>query len=501
MKNRIFWIYILEKENSSIFLYALSLPTNHTTLMSKPKCLGKIAGDWKIILYISIQHVTFQDFSYNDTIDFSKINTYLSLKTTFSHHEKVIQFSNHTLPQTPPSPIEALTHIEIYYSEQFLQNPFFRALTADEFMNICKKLDNDKQKFSDIYVERLGCFEWAETKEWSEDPLPFQLVIKNQTGTFSRQKAEADWKVHLILYSPHKETLLDALLSIKSGTRTYTFSTSPLHSNIAEHEYWIFDEENNLLHHERVGYISTISGQIVVVSNAISIKDKMANKDKRLEHVVPANISSWTTSSLLSKVGQQVNQRRNELLEKSLLAKQEPECGRWFRKHNKTTQLTEIYSLIEYFNKITQEHDDTTLIIIDPFISKESLSLLARLSNTHLKLQIISCWRAENPDTGENTKILNIIEDTKSALIRLKQLQLSVSSAKWNNLPTKKFHDRFFMIKTKKGNKIYMLSNSINNLLKDYDFCIVPLKGRTKLAAEEYIQTLLASCNETNRIF
>ena len=75
MKNRIFWIYILEKENSSIFLYALSLPTNHTTLMSKPKCLGKIAGDWKIILYISIQHVTFQDFFYNDTIDFSKINS------------------------------------------------------------------------------------------------------------------------------------------------------------------------------------------------------------------------------------------------------------------------------------------------------------------------------------------------------------------------------------------------------------------------------------------
>ena len=369
-------------------------------------------------------------------------------------------------------------------------------------MNICKKLDNDRQKFSDIYVERLGCFEWAEPKEWAEENLPFQLIVKNKTVIFSRKNTKSDWKLHLVLYSDRSEILVDILLDIKKDVAKYAYPITHIIPNVAEHEYWIFNEQNDLLHHERVGYISTISGNIIVPSNPISIKDKMTHKDTRLGQVIPTHSSSWRTPSILSNAEQKVNQQRQELLEKSLLSKRESENGHWFCKYNQITKLTDIYSLVEYFNQITQSSDKNTLIIIDPFISKESLSLLARLRNTHLQLQIISCWRAENPDNpAEKTPIHDIIEDTKNALMRLKSLQLAVSSTRWYNLPTAKFHDRLFVIKTKQENKIYMLSNSINNLLKDYDFCIVPLYGNTKLEAEKYIQTLLLLCNEKNRIF
>lgn len=500
--NRIFWIYVLQKESSYIFLYGLSLPTRYSHIMSKPKCLGKLPSGWEVQLYISIQNINTSEIFSNNIIDFLKINKNLPLKTVYYYHNKVIQFANHMLPQTPPSPIDSVTDVDIYYSEQFLQNSCSGELPAEEFMNICKKLDNDRQKFSDIYVERLGCFEWAEPKEWAEENLPFQLIVKNKTVIFSRKNTKSDWKLHLVLYSDRSEILVDILLDIKKDVAKYAYPITHIIPNVAEHEYWIFNEQNDLLHHERVGYISTISGNIIVPSNPISIKDKMTHKDTRLGQVIPTHSSSWRTPSILSNAEQKVNQQRQELLEKSLLSKRESENGHWFCKYNQITKLTDIYSLVEYFKQITQSSDKNTLIIIDPFISKESLSLLARLRNTHLQLQIISCWRAENPDNpAEKTPIHDIIEDTKNALMRLKSLQLAVSSTQWYNLPTAKFHDRLFVIKTKQENKIYMLSNSINNLLKDYDFCIVPLYGNTKLEAEKYIQTLLLLCNEKNRIF
>ena len=502
MTNRIFWIYVLQKGSSYIFLYGLSLPTSHSHIMSKPKYLGKLSSGWKIQLYTSIQNINISAIFSNNTIDFLKINKNLPLKTVFYYHNKVIQFANHMLPQTPPSPIDSVTDVDIYYSDQFMQHSDCRELSVDEFMNLCKTLDNDRQKFSDIYVERLGCFEWAETKEWAEEMLPFKLIVKKKEVFFYRKENNKNWKVHLVLYSNRKEILLDTLLNIDIGVTEYTLPIAHILSNIAEQEYWIFDEENSLLHHEKVGFISAVSGNIIVLSDSISIKDKMATKDKRLERVVSTNRSSWQTPILLPKEEQNANLWKQELVKKSSLAKQVLENGCWFHKHNKITKLTEIYNLVEYFNKITQSSSATILIIIDPFISQESLSLLARLTDTHLRIQIISCWRAENPDNpGEKANIDKIIKDTKNALKRLKALPLAISFSQWYNLPTAKFHDRFVVVKTNQGNNIYMLSNSINNLLKDYDFCIVPLNGKTKLEAEAYINSLLSLCNEKNRIF
>ena len=71
----------------------------------------------------------------------------------------------------------------------------------------------------------------------------------------------------------------------------------------------------------------------------------------------------------------------------------------------------------------------------------------------------------------------------------------------WYNLSKDNFHDRFIYISSQKEDKIFLLSNSINNLLKHYNFVISELKATTKEKAIKYINNIKTNCREMNRIF
>ena len=504
MSNRIFWLYFLEKDTTKLFVYALSLPTSHDHIMNRPKCIKKLSNGWELTIYISIIDIKLSDIICNkNQIDFLKINKKLSHKTNFIHNNKTLQFTNHTFPSAPPSPIDALVTMHIFYTSEFIDNSLFEEIAPNEFLEICNNISNDRQNFTQFYMPRLGCFEWAEAPNWCERNLPFTLITKNKLISFYREDDQYDYNLHVILYSNKKETLFDALITIPKGKKNVDIPID--FSHVSEQEYWVFDNLGRILHHERTGFIEAIYGTMSTICTPIKIDDKMSKRDQNLAQVIPVNSTSWISSIPLLQGEKELRLLQNKIYYKKALLDIKEQEGRWFhrRSYNK---LSEISNLINFFNKITESSEDIEVTIVDPFISKESLSLLVRLRNTRLRMTIISCWILnENPDNPKehlsSEQINKEIEKTKSILEELQRTESALSSAKWYNLPTDKFHDRYIMIRTKTTNKIYMLSNSINNLLVKYDFCIVPLQGNTAINAVNYVKGLIELCDDRNRIY
>ena len=141
------------------------------------------------------------------------------------------------------------------------------------------------------------------------------------------------------------------------------------------------------------------------------------------------------------------------------------------------------------------------ILIVDPFISPESLELLMNINNTSISINIISCWGNNDPDSNDKSSTKEIIEKTKALIKKFANTSFPVGKLVWHNLGKDNFHDRFIYISSQKEDKIFLLSNSINNLLKHYNFVISELKGVTKEKAIKYINNIKTNCREMNRIF
>ena len=503
MINRIFWLYFLEQDKTKLFVYGLSLPTSYGCINSKPKCIKKLSNGWKLICYISICETQLQNIYKGKYLDFSNIDPVFSHKSYTMHHEKTLQFLDHTSPSAPPSPIDALVTMNIFHTPEFINSQFFNDMSSNEFMEICKSISNDRQNFAKVYMARLGCFEWAETPNWAERNLPFSLITKSKSIVFHRDDIQSDWNLHIILYSPYKEIILDTFVPIPKGEQDLNIPIDSFH--VSEQEYWLFDNLGKVLHHEKTGFIEKICGTISTLCSPIRIDDKMTKQNPKLSQVIPIHNTGWTTSIPISQGEKELKLLQNKIFDKRASFELKEQEGLWFHRgtHNK---LSEISDLLDFFNKITESSEEIEVTIVDPFISKESLSLLVRLRNTRLRITIISCWiLKQNPDDPKERlsieQINQEIEKTKSILEKLQQTESALSSAKWYNLSADKFHDRYIMLQTKTTNKIYMLSNSINNLLIKYDFCIVPLQGNTAINAVNYVKGLIEQCNDRNRIY
>jgi hypothetical protein len=105
----------------------------------------------------------------------------------------------------------------------------------------------------------------------------------------------------------------------------------------------------------------------------------------------------------------------------------------------------------------------------------------------------------KDPDTKE--KKVDYKNEVINELNSLKDFGIPVTRLVWDDLKKELFHDRFIIIKNNKMEKIFMLSNSINNLLKSYDFCLVALEGDIKRKSLAYISTLECSCKKEDRVY
>lgn len=509
MKNRANWLYFLwdKKLQEAFFLYGVSLPTDHEKKEDrKPKIIK--FGKKEIHCWHSI----------ND-LDFSKeITHFESIHSGVKDHEisviakkSVVQLSIDVDQQNPESLFYAPVDVDVYYTDEIWKYDdgfYFKPEGIDELAKILEILQKETgQSFKMAYSKRLGAFEYMTPKPWSENQVtPFTVSFEprgQKEATSHRyffERSEeflnAELLVHLVVYDDDKEVLFDQLKIIKPREEKIFFDPQ-VYKNDSGYEYWVFDSKGKLLDRDKKFFIKSISFGLNFLGNQYTISQDNLSKSSSVKGGSVGIITHMSNSQVdlksqdeLGRVSDRTKDSYQRVTE-YFLGSNQSNC-RWFKKSDNQEDLK------KYFNQITA-FEKCEAWIIDPYFSFDSDSkeystdYLFFLQNSGLNLNVISCFEKASK---ENTKNLKSLQDYSD---------IPLSRMNWRNFSKGNFHDRFIYIKGKQGSKqieeVYLLSNSLNNLLKKYDLCIVNLGGEAKELAVLHLKELINKWGDGNLIY
>jgi hypothetical protein len=504
--HRVNWLYFLgDKSNmNEVFLYGLSLPTSFSQLRnSKPKDICKLNGK-QIYLFYSINEIDIAAITTSQNkIILNKINSCITTELDYFANRQVVQVSKQCYHKAPESPIGSKVEIGIYYSNDFYSYKNGRYVddsNIDELHKILNALKEDTgQSFNGPYSKRMGSFEFGYAMKWAETPIPFKLRTDKQQPNkyyFSRTVSDEEMLVHLIVYSRSNEVLLDELKTIKQGIEEIQF-TKELNGD-GSFEYWVFSKDGDLLHRDKAHWLLGIGLTMNIAHGSTAIEDQDSRRDPKSKHVKPFTPkAAGEITHSKDKSYDLIRSREQiiyELANRYEIDKDETR-GKWFSKSDNA-----ISDITSYFNKLTSSQD-SELLIIDPFISKESLSPLLRLENATIKIHVVSCWEALDPDNSSPAPKDNTKKGIVKTMNDLKGYGLPISNLTWHDMKASKFHDRLIVVSHGDEKKVFMLSNSINNFLKKYNFCIISIDGLIKAKCLAYIYALMTKCSDKSRIY
>lgn len=494
MDNRANWLYFLQYESDKkskecVFLYGLSLPTKHNTMEAKISQIGQKKINKKCILVFA----SVTEFKSNliETIDFKAIHSKCPHQSVIVASKSIIQVSKESSLETPESLLQTPMSVDIYYTNELVsykEGFYFKDDNIEELSKIAQILENESgQSFSNAYSKRLGCFEYATPQAWSELTVTPFIFIETKDKILLRKTKEfqlfitEDFSVHLIAYK-NDEIVLDKLIQIKNNKAEQDFNL--LDDDYHYYEYWVFNQDGILIDRDRKYFIEKISlnGNQICAEYALSQvnytkKSSLKHKERSVKTTRSFNIDVDS-----DKGSEPIVQKLENLYQKLKIhsIKEDTNDGQWFVH----TDKGHVEELIKYFNCLTKSNN-CTMTIFDPYLSEESLEYFLHLTNLNLKLNFVSYLKKQSAIDDIITSKLNNYKD----------YTIPLANVMWYNVKDE-FHDRIIYIQNTITNstemeQIYILSNSLNNLLKSYDFCIVPLNGKTKKRAKTYIDNLL----------
>jgi hypothetical protein len=516
------WLYFAQstfnQKKVIYFLYGLSAPTNFEEKIQK-KYTRNLSGkkDKLICLeFTSINHLYIKDkINFSEIFD---IDEYATLSELISDIEvidkrKSVQVSNEVYRDVAPSFLSLPLYMTSYFTDSF--NRYYEKIILNKDKNsflidVIEILEKEsKQPFKSTYSSRIGCYEIVQIDEWVEKlSTPCYLETRLNKEKTSRpyilKKHEYFlnklFTLHLIVYNDYNEVIYDGINIIKRKQEELFICEFNPHEDSAI-EYWIFDENNKLVARNKNFYLKGINLNIGVMSNTYNFPANSFSKSGQLSKK-DHSVSTVTYSKSDIGLKEESLHNRNYLanLIKKHYKKDSKNAGYFFTKKEDAFN-----DLKNFFNEITKI-DDYEFFIVDPFISTTSLEYFKLLSNAKVNICFISCWsNSISPDGVKNTPILQTIEEAQLELDKLKDFNLPISYAKWFNLKPDKFHDRYLYLVNKNSlkTKVFIISNSLNNLLVNYENLIVlPLKDSVKSDAENYIKSLILLCdNEKNRVY
>lgn len=152
---------------------------------------------------------------------------------------------------------------------------------------------------------------------------------------------------------------------------------------------------------------------------------------------------------------------------------------------------------IDSFCKIADYLNDDSVaeaIIVDPYFSVYAMEkVLSRITNTGLKLKIVTSLSVTNPDEeGAAAKQPDYLAKVKRFLSRNYQmLHSKVQILNVTHENNTAIHDRYLLQLKKDGTmEGYLLSNSINSAGKNYSFVIASMDKEVTYEVLEYVQEI-----------
>lgn len=507
--NQITWLYFLEDKanQQDIFLYGLSLPTKEKIHSTKIKNIT-ISKKKRIILFTTISNLTVLQ---NEELNFNGFMGKAKYETKIIDSQNTILVSKKIDNRRPYSFLEYPVYTKTFYTDDIHQY-IYNYTNIEELNIILEKLSTiSGQPFHNIYSKRLGCYEIGKLSKWIESKnIKFvECKLDKEKNTreywFIRDEhINIDFTIHLIIYNDDNEILHDFIVNISKEETSKNLITTTLDED-AGFEYWIFDNEKNLLDERSLNFAKYMSSSIRVMENKYNIpketfskKNPLSKNDSEVQIHTPVSQQTFksSTQNNIKNVNREIYQQLKEYNQIDDIKKH----GKWFKKEN-------FKELIDFFNSLTK-NDNYELMFIDPFISSSAcLEYLYHFENTNIAFRFISCW-AYNVSPDDDIKqetVSEHIENFKRILTNINEYKLPLKNSTWYNLKEKSFHDRYLYINnlTTKEILIFTVSNSLNNLLSNYaNLLIMPLHGKPYLEAKSYIENdLLLKCKEPNKIY
>ncbi len=494
------WLYFLgtKKNKQELFVYGLSLPTKSTHLYNIEHKLGKV-GDKHLYLFESVAEDIDDTLINNESLNLRLFHNKVLQSINIDYKNRYIQ-NYDTNHETPISFNGQTLYIDVLYTSHFYDyenSKFLKLENKKELNGLLDLLEKDNSlNFKEAYFERLGCFEYAHAMPWAETVAPF--IIKSATTVPNTYKIIRKTKyqdkrqsVHLVVKTTSGNVLLDEMKTFKKGQLNLHFKTPVL--NDAYFEYSVFDKSGKLIHKENGYWMLGFSMQVSMHNNTVNLKTVKKGKEKSI------TISSYSPTIPIEigypddKIIKNYKTNRN-ILKSICKPNTEYSVQKWFDKNENSVE-----EIMKYINSLLHE-TSTIITIIDPFFSAEALWALAQINNSSIKIKIISCWSNNDPDTGENSTYNANVQKVIDIVKKLEGTRLPVEYLTWHNFGEANFHDRYIVIKTSQNERVFSVPNSMNNLLKKYNFSIIELIGNTKENALKYLHEKIELCNEKNRI-
>jgi hypothetical protein len=354
--------------------------------------------------------------------------------------------------------------------------------------------------FRHKFVNHIGGFDVMDRPSWRENDAPFTITIfnankhepENTILIGRRDKHQTELSAHIIASNPSGDVIVNQLITMPGGVAEHRLTTV---QSIYGCKASFFSSDGEAVYEYDETFIRAASFTMNAVVKTLQIGDKLTERAKgkgkdqaqRASHASRIVRSTSTLTADPAPAAERWAAMSNHVTAAFTGASKD----RWFPR----TFDSEL-DVISYFSELLADTDITAATFVDPYVNGATIERLLRLNCTGLTLTVLMSWATTNADTGNAQGEEQMRADLAAlkAMLDLAGPHMSCDVRVRNIVGTdgeQAFHDRYLMTCSKDGKaKVYLLSNSLNAMAKNWPFCLSALSGPAERAAANYIQEL-----------
>lgn len=353
--------------------------------------------------------------------------------------------------------------------------------------------------FRQTFVNHIGGFDVMHCPLWPENDKPFTISVfkanthepENGIVIGRRDGHRRTLQVHIIASNPSGDVVVNRLITMPSGVAEHRLTTVQA---IYEYKVSFFDEVGDTVYECDEKFIRTVGFNTNAVVKMFQIEDKLTQraKGKGGDQAQRASHSSRVAraTSMVTADPAPAADREAAMSKHVAAAFTSGSKDRWFPR----TFDSEL-DVISYFNELLADTEIVAATFVDPYVNTATIERLLRLNCTGLTLTVLMSWTTTNADTADTQGEEQTRVDLMGLEAMLNRVGPHISNFRVRNIVgadgKQAFHDRYLMTRLKGGEtKVYLLSNSLNAMAKNWPFCLSALTGPAKNDAANYIQGL-----------